>query len=161
MDISSTSPPVGASEWEVELYTALTSHVEKERAILEEYVEAANSTDSKALAYLVGLLIEDEKRHHRMFLDLAASLKTSAELRREDPIVPFLDFDRRNAGGVLDVTERLLQNEQDDAHELKRLHKMLREVKDASLWSLLVELMQRDTEKHIAMLKFAHRQASR
>jgi hypothetical protein len=34
-------------------------------------------------------------------------------------------------------------------------------VKDSSLWSLLVELMQRDTQKHIAILRFVTKHARR
>ena len=161
MITASGAPPIGASLWELELHEMLTSHVATERGLLEEYLAVTREVDSKALAYLVTLLVDDEKRHHRMFLDLAESLKNDAELRPSEPVVPRLDFNRGNASQVVEVTKRLLANEQADAHELKRLKKTLRDVEETTLWSLLVDLMLRDTQKHIAVLKFAERAAKR
>ena len=72
----------GASAWERDLYAHLTGHVDAERALLKEYSGAAETSPSKALRYLVNLLIDDEIRHHRMFTELAESLRTEASLRR-------------------------------------------------------------------------------
>jgi hypothetical protein len=99
------------------------------------------------------LLTEDEIRHHRIFLELADSLETSALKPGTDPRVPYLDFNRTNQDVVLDLTEQLLEKEQQDAEELKRLQRKLRDVKDTSFWGVLIELMERDTEKHIAIFE--------
>lgn len=147
-------PPQGASVWEAALFAHLTSHAADERGLLEEYAKAARSTDSKALAFLVNLLMEDEIRHHKMFEQLARSLKTTAELSGTTPEVPDVDFQRSDPAQVLDVTRRLLARERADAQELKRLHRELRDVKDTTLWSLLVDVMRQDTEKHISILDF-------
>ncbi len=165
MDIGRTSRgiantaelPSGASTWERGLFDHLTEHIKHERGLLKEYAEAARSTDSKALAYLINLLLADELRHHSLFKQLAQSLKSSAELGAVSPKVPRMDFDQQDRAGVRDVTERLLKHEQADTRELKRLQRELNEVKDTSLWSVLVELMQRDTEKHMAILRFVLR----
>jgi rubrerythrin len=154
-DESSRGPAV----WERELWTHLTNHVQAERGLLEKYSAVADQSQSKALRYLVNLLIEDEIRHHRIFIELAKSLETEALLKGDEPIVPYPDFDRANRAAVLDNTEELLQNEEEDARELKRLQHELRDVKDVTLWSLLVDLMQRDTQKHIALLRFVKRHA--
>jgi hypothetical protein len=151
----------GPSVWERDLYAHLTSHVEAERGLLEEYSLVAEESPSIAFRYLVNLLIEDEIRHHRIFTDLAESLKTDALLEGKDPVVPNLDFNRANSNAVLDLTERLLQRERQDADELRRLQRELRVVKDTSLWSLLVDLMERDTQKHIAILRFVKKHAGR
>jgi hypothetical protein len=57
------------------------------------------------------------------------------------------------------VTDRLLAAERDDAKELKRLAKSLRDLRETTLWVLLVELMQADTAKHIKILSFIHDRA--
>jgi hypothetical protein len=145
---------VGASPWEQQLYDHLTSHVDAERGVLEKYSRAAEQTQSKAFQYLVNLLIEDEVRHHRLFIELADSLRTEATLTGEDPVVPYLDFDRADRQAVLECSKELLANEERDMRELKRLERELKDVKDTSLWELLVELMQHDTEKHMAILRF-------
>ncbi len=112
------------------------------------------------MAYVVNLLIEDEQRHHRLFAELASSLKADAECSG-DPVVPRMDFDRSNRTTVAEVTERLLQREEGDARELKRLQRELSVFKDTTLWGLLVELMERDTDKHIALLRFVRRHVKR
>jgi hypothetical protein len=154
-------PPRGASSWELDLWTHLTSHVEAERGLLEAYSAVAEQSSSKAFSYLVELLIDDEIRHHRLFAELAESLKTQAELSGEDPIIPNVDFVRTDRAGVLDATKQLIASEEQDAQELKRLQRELRDVKDSTLWSLLVDLMQRDTQKHIAILRFVRKHARR
>lgn len=63
--------PVGASVWEGELFVHLTTHIERERELLQEYAKVAEGTDSKAFAYVVGMLGEDERRHHQLFIALA------------------------------------------------------------------------------------------
>jgi rubrerythrin len=155
----SLAPPLGASQWELRLFDHLTTHVVQERELLEEYVRAAADTESTALAYVINWLIDDERRHHLLFRQLASSLKASAELRADSPEVPRMDFDKENREEVLEVTRRLLHHEEQDLRELKTLRRDLSEVKDTTLWDLLIELMQRDTDKHIAILRFAHNHA--
>lgn len=146
--------PKGASVWEAEMFRHLVDHMEHERLLLEEYQEAATSTESKALAYVIGLLIDDERRHHQIFRSLAQTLKLDAEFAGGTPEVPHLDFGKANALQVRDITKRLLRSEENDAQELKRLHNELHDVRDTTLWDLLVTIMRRDTDKHIAMLEF-------
>jgi rubrerythrin len=152
----------GPSAWERDLYAHLTTHVEAERELLKEYRSAAESSPSKALRYLVNLLIEDEIRHHRIFMELADSLKNDALLTGKEPTVPHIDFDKAaNRQAVIDITDRLLQKEQEDASQLKHLQHELRDLKDTSLWNLIVDLMQRDTQKHIAIARFVKKHAGR
>ncbi len=55
---------------------------------------------------------------------------------------------------VRDLTDQLVRREQEDLGELKKLQRTVRDLKDTTLWSLLVNLMRHDTEKHIDMLRF-------
>ena len=133
----------GPSPWARQLHAHLKGHVETERAMLEKYAEVAERTDSKAFRYLV-----------KLFSELADSLEAQGLMKREEPDIPHMDFQRADRAAVLAGAEELLENEERDIDELKRLQRELRDVKDTTLWGLLVELMQRDTEKHIAILKF-------
>ncbi len=152
--------PVGASAWEHDLWVHLTEHVRLERGLLDEYAAVARATSSKALSYLVELLIEDEIRHHRMFEELAASL-TEWDIGEDGPAVPRLDFDAVDRSAVAGLVRDLLDRERQDARQLKRLRRELREVKDTTLWGLLIDLMERDTQKHIALLRFVKRHSGR
>jgi rubrerythrin len=147
-------PPISASTWERELFELLSSHVEREREILQEYQAAAQETRSKAFAYVIGLLVDDEKRHHELFKSLAQTVRNEAELIPGSPVIPYMDFDRIDSEKIRRLSLELLRNEDEDAKELRKLHDRLNEVQHTTLWDLLVGLMRRDTDKHIAMLEF-------
>ena len=151
----------GPSATDRAVYAHLTNHIDLERGLLEEYREIADNTESEAFRYLVNLLIEDEIRHHTMFKQLADSLETIALMKPREPAVPMIDFARGDKASVLEATKRLLDHETEDARELKRLRRELRDSKDDSLTGLLVEIMQRDTEKHIAILRFVRKHTRR
>ncbi len=151
----------GPSATDRALFGHLNSHIAAERALLEEYSDIADRTVSRAFHYLVNLLIEDEIRHHRIFSELAESVETIALMKAQEPAVPIIDFGRADREAVLEATERLLKHENEDAAGLKRLQRELRNTKDESLNGLLVDLMQRDTQKHIAILQFVRKGTSR
>lgn len=157
MDTESLQPKNASTYWAREVLDHVTNHVEQERGLLEEYTKVAEGTESKALAYLVHILLEDERRHHRLFAELATSLKNAVDWSQVGPAVPAMDFHQSDRAAIRDVTNRLLQHEEADARELKRLHQELGNVKDTTLWGVLVEIMQRDTDKHIAILRFTQR----
>jgi hypothetical protein len=90
---------------------------------------------------------------------MADSLETESLMTHEQPAVPYMDFHRAEKETVAEGAKELLDSEEHDMGELKRLQRDLRPVKDSSLWAVLVELMQRDTEKHIAILKFVREHA--
>lgn len=156
-----TSQLVGASVWEEKLYEHLSSHEDNERDLLAEYQQAASASGSPAFQYLASLIVEDEIRHHKIFRDLASALRTDAELRPEDPAIPRLDRWGEDARRVAELSERLLEREHSDAKELRRLAGELKDVRDTTLWGLLVKLMEMDTQKHIEILEFARNHARR
>jgi len=149
-----TNKLVGASVWEQDLYEHLVSHVENERGLLEAYNAASTDSGSPAFQYLVGLILEDEIRHHRRFKELASTLRTDAEFHREDPAIPRITTWGPHPEKIAELTEELLRQEREDHRELKRLAKELKDLKDTTLWQLLVHLMESDTEKHIQILEF-------
>jgi len=144
----------GASVLEQELYDYLSAHIENESEILADYRELAEHADAPALTYIARLILEDEERHHALLHDLAESIKRSAELRGEEQPVPSLHGLHHEKDRFLARTERFLQMEREDLKHLKALAKQLRDYKDTTMWSLLVESMQDDTRKHIRFLSF-------
>src|SRR5207249_723326 len=104
--------------------------------------------------YLASWILEDEKRHHQTFADLASSIRQMVELSSEEGPIPNLHGLASDRDRVLATTERFLAVEREDGEELKRLAKQLKDVRDTTLWGLLVQLMQDDTEKHIRILEF-------
>lgn len=145
---------VGASVWEQDLYDHLLGHVEHERATLEAYEQLAQSTDSPAFAYLARLILDDERRHHRLLADLAETIRTSAELTGEPTPIPDLAQFRADRNEILAQSERFLRIEEEDNRELDRLARGMRDVRNTTLWELVLRLIQDDNAKHRRILTF-------
>jgi rubrerythrin len=144
----------GASVWEQEIYDHLVSHVEKERETLIAYAELAERTESPGFAYLAKLILDDERRHHRLLAELAESIRTTAELSNEPRPIPSLGITRDNRDEILEQTERFLALEQEDNRALKRLARNMHDVRDTTMWVLVLRLIQDDNAKHRRMLSF-------
>ena len=145
---------IGASAIEQQLFSHLIDHVRQESGLLEKYAQIGANSPSKALSYLVKLLLEDETRHHRLFMEMASSLKNDAELATSEPLVPRIDFDKVAESQRPSVVSELLEQEKQDERELKQLKRDLHDVRNTTLWGILVDLMLLDTAKHITLLRF-------
>lgn len=135
-----------------------SEHVQDERELLEAYA-AFRDSGPEHVRYLVDLILDDESRHHRLFRELVNRLKSDIDWKSYGPQVPYVDKKSSNQAALLEATERFLTFEREDAKSLERLQKELRPVRNTTMFSLLVELMQLDTKKHIAILQFIHRVA--
>ncbi|HET6965311.1 MAG TPA: hypothetical protein VFH58_11110 [Acidimicrobiales bacterium] len=152
---------VGASVWEQSLYEHLTSHEENERELLVEYQQAAADSQSPAFRYLASLIVEDEMRHHRLFRELAQSLKLDAEMHPGEPEVPRLGGWGPDPHKVAEISDRMVRHEEMDLESLRRIRKEMETVKDTTMWALLVKLMELDTLKHKEILDFVRRHAKK
>jgi hypothetical protein len=147
-----TQPPVGMSVWGRDLFEHLVKHMHDENELIDEYDELASRAGGH-VAYVLGLIVEDEQRHHRLFEEWCNALRSDAEFRSIEPKVPTLDADLDPAE-VKAAVERFLEVERADRKELDRLRKLVRGQRDTSLWDVLLEVMELDTQKHIALLRF-------
>ena len=156
-----TQALIGASVWEDDVYRHLSTHLAAEVDLLTAYKDAAEQSQSEAFRYLANLIIEDEKRHHRVFEELANSLRSDVELRPVEPSVPDMAGFGDMPQTVIELTSSLLAREEEDAAELRQLSRQLRDVRDTTLWQLLVKIMELDTEKHAEILRFVRKHARR
>ena len=140
-------------EFEVTVLRMLERHGEAEGAVLDSYQQVAErrSVDD-AIQYLVGLILDDEQRHHEVFAQMANRIRS---FMWEVPVEPSLPvMPKRSDPDLLTETQRLLAFQKRDAKELRGLRKTLRNSSKASLDPLMVELMLHDTAKHIAILAY-------
>ena len=56
----------GASTWEQRLYDMITEHEHDEEEVITAYRNFVERTDSDAVRYLLGLIVDDEERHRRV-----------------------------------------------------------------------------------------------
>jgi rubrerythrin len=152
---------VGASALEQELFDHVSEHVEVEQGILDEYRQLAEGASSPAFRYLAELMFDDEVRHHRLFVELAEAIRNFAELGDTGWPIPLLGPLGSGGGPILEETQRFLALEREDARFLKDLATRLRPMRDMTLWHLIVQMMQCDTDKHIRMLRFIEHQTRR
>jgi rubrerythrin len=149
---SNTQPPVGLSVWEHDLYEHLTDHMQNELALVDRYAALAESAGGH-VSYLLKLIMEDEARHHRLFDEWRNALQSNAEFREVEPQVPHLSRSKE-AEVVREAAREFLEVERADERDLHRLQKSLKTVKDTTIWSLLVDMMECDTKKHQLILEF-------
>lgn len=143
---------VGLSVWEAELLEHLTEHLATESDLISSYQQLGREDQSDWVSYLMNLLAEEEERHHRLFKELANALRAPIE-RDVGTMVPTVG-NVANPSELLEAAERFLKAERKDARDLKHLSRGLRSMRGVSIWPLLIELMERDTEKHQTILRF-------
>ena len=68
---TSSEPPLSPDEY---LLQALEAHLNAERASLAQYRALAESTQDPIVALIMGIVLEDEERHHTLLRRLAARL---------------------------------------------------------------------------------------
>jgi len=141
----------GASVDEYDVVGWITRHGEEEGALLSEYERFADEAPSPVTRYLVNLIVEDERRHHRVLAEIAHAIAWGT-VREARPAVPRLVEGGADAEFVKQ-TKRLLASEKKDRAELRRLQRRLRSY-SGTIWPLLIDFMRSDTEKHIHILRY-------
>lgn len=135
----------------------MANHGQVEGEILDEYQRLADDAEiAPAFVYLARIILGDEIRHHRIFDDLAESMRQMAEESAHRSPIPSLRGFHTDRVRIQRLTERLLDVERRDERELKDLAKRLKDFDKVTLWGLLIELMLDDTRKHIKILRFIH-----
>jgi len=150
---------LAGSEWDENLLAHFHEHMEGEMELLESYARAREEAP-EYVRYLVDLILADEGRHHQMFRELVNRVRSDIDWREYGPQVPYITRKPEDAEVTVGATEALLSFEREDQKALHRLRRELRPVRDTTLFSLLVELMELDTKKHIAILEFIRDRAT-
>jgi rubrerythrin len=140
---------VNTNEWWARISHEFQLHVREELHFLEQYQDVVDRLDDDAARFLFKMILDDEHRHHELFDDM-----TRAVLREGEELPGIPKFDAEQARELLEPTERFLAAERDDHKKLHQLARELRPVANETLWPLLVELMEIDTEKHVRILEY-------
>lgn len=150
----------GASVTDRDLVATLSRHGAEEGRILAEYQRFAETSASPAVRYLVSLIMDDERRHHRVLEELANAIAWGWSENSPEPAVPDLPAGHAVDPELRRETLALLAEENKDHAELKRLRKQLGAYADTTLWALLIDMMILDTEKHALILDFVARHSA-
>lgn len=156
--MSDTMPRPMGSPLEEALLEHVTSHVTSERDVLAGYLRLSQSSPDEYVRYLASLIVEDERRHHQLFIEMRNRILSDVTWRETSPQTPRVTVpeDREQ---LAREAERYIEVEERDAEQLRKLRREVRPMKDTSLLSLMVELMELDTQKHLKILEFIRRSA--
>ncbi len=138
------------------LLEELETHERSERDLLEDYRAAAKALPDSGVRFVMGLIVEDEDRHHRLMDAMARDLKSSVQWLHKDEL-PVIAPDPKAKANILAETERFLGVELESARQLKELKKEVKQLRNGLL-EVIVSGMEADTLKHIEMLKHVRKQ---
>ena len=144
----------GASAAATEVVKALDRHGREEGEILARYERFVEDADSPVAQYLVRLIVDEERRHHRMLEELANTIAWGYLGDEDQPTVPHVPLHADYNREFRAETRALLHHELVDRKQLRHLERKVRRFGDVPMWQLLIELLRRDTEKHISILRF-------
>ena len=106
--------------------------------------------------YLIGLILEDERRHHRLLAEMANAMAWESLGGTDESAMPMLSQGVDDA--LLAQTTLLREAEETDYRDLKRMRKQLRPFVETTMWALIIDIMMLDTEKHATILRFLEKQ---
>jgi hypothetical protein len=140
-----------AGTFDAKIMQHLEHHLDEERALIDEYESLRQQSDHPPVRYLLGLLIEDEHRHHRILVEMLNQFRTSAYVVEHQPHVPWMT--RKPNPGTAAAIKRLRRAERSDLRELRALRRRLKFLRRHSLDGVLVDALLLDTRKHLRYLR--------
>jgi hypothetical protein len=135
------------------LFDQLAAHEQEEGEILAEYQQAATEGPDAGYRYLMGLVLADEERHHRLSKAMADDVHQSLLWLTDHNGLPDIMATGKDREQLLRQTERFLQIEEDGQRQLDGLHEKVKAL-HSGLLELIVDIMRSDTKKHVHILKF-------
>jgi hypothetical protein len=144
--------PHDLSDYDRRLIEHLEEHVTAEQEVIDLY-DALAHDEHPYVAFIAELIGEDEARHHRLFTEWIETIKALAELRDAPDGIPHVDYHPVDPE-TIHLVDKLLDFEVADLAAAKKLRHDIRDVRTATLWGMLMELVIADTKKHIKVLKF-------
>ena len=146
----------GADAAERQLAEFCRAHAVREDELVSEYRRLCPSLPSPGLRYLARLILADEERHQMIFGDLAETVFATDDLKASG--MPILDGPRIAdpilRQRTLDTLQHFIEREEKEHADLEALIAMLGPNGRSDLWSVLIEFIAQDTERHLRLLEF-------
>jgi rubrerythrin len=136
------------------LLRALESHISSEREALARYRQLAEATNDPVVELIMGIVLEDEERHHSLMRRIAARLKDDLDWSQSPEALPAAgptaDRSTYEALRAFVASERAgIRELEDFAGRADGLY--------GGLPTELLEMMVFDSEKHEHLLRFLFR----
>jgi rubrerythrin len=137
------------------LVRALEAHASAEAHDLADCRDLAQRSDDPYVRLLLDLIIDDQQRHQALLQSMVRHLSNGYE--SEVPSIPTVSPDENSAPlsavELAAALRDLIRNEHEGARHLRHIARQDTSVYDG-LYSLLLEGIARDSEKHAVILRF-------
>jgi hypothetical protein len=134
------------------LVDAFDAHVAAEADTLEAYQRLAQTSDPVA-SLLIGIVLEDEQRHHALQQQIASRLRDALQWTHSPDALPIDGQVTRDPAVALAPLVSLIQHEQTSANKFRKLAEQTADLY-GGLLSVLLETMAIDSTKHECILQF-------
>jgi len=142
---------MGAGKFDAEMMKTLERHIDDEQHALDEYGMLLCRSDNPPVRYLLGLLLEDEERHHRILGEMLNQFRTHVYVADQHPHVPWMT--RKRDPETAKQIRKLRRTERADLRQLHALRRHLKFLRRHSLDGVLVDSLILDTRKHLRYLR--------
>ena len=146
--LAPTTPP-SLSE---RLARALEAHASAEAHDLAACEELAEHSSDHVLKLLIGLITEDERRHHSLLQSMVRRMQQEVEFV-PSPTVPVDNAKSSEDTALVNTLRSLIRDEHEGARHLRHLARQEPHLYDG-LYPLLLETIARDSEKHATILRY-------
>jgi hypothetical protein len=147
--LAPTTPP-SASE---RLVRALEAHASAEAHDLAVCEELADRTSDPVLQTLMGLVVEDEQRHHSLLLSMVRRLQEEVDFVPSPTAVPVSDQQPAADPELAATLRTLIRDEHEGARHLRHIARQEPHL-FGGLYPVLLEAIARDSEKHATILRY-------
>jgi hypothetical protein len=153
-----TGPRQGTVEW---LLESIERHATAEANSLALYEQIKQESGDPVVALVMGLILEDEERHHALLRRMEASLHDALNWTHSASALPASPPPgTAQAHDLAAVARELVAEEHTGAHRMRELARNEKGI-DAGLDSLLLEMMAMDSDKHARLLEFVRDRLAR
>jgi rubrerythrin len=136
------------------LIRALEAHASSEAHDLDVCQQLAERSNDPIVRLLVGIVVEDEQRHHSLLQSMVRRLQQEVEFVSEPGALPVGEGVASAADPEIAATLRgLIRDEHEGARHLRHIARQEPHLYEG-LYPLLLEAIARDSEKHATILRF-------
>jgi rubrerythrin len=160
--VATTDPwlhPLAASEpppLSDRLIRALEAHAAAEVHDVGTCQQIAQRTADPAVRFLFDLVLEDEQRHHSVIQSMIRRLQEEVEFVPSPDAMPVADAPTSADPEMVASVRALIRDEQEGARYLRHLARQ-EPALYGGLFSMLLETIARDSEKHAAIFRYVLR----
>jgi hypothetical protein len=152
-------PQAGAPAPLERLRDTVQAHINAETGLLTTYKQLAATTRDPVMALLLNVVLDDEERHHTLLERMAARLHASLNwLPAPDALPTGSEPAPAPSDDQIATLRALAEHEEEGARQMRRIAAQEGDLY-GGLFTVLLEAMAMDSEKHAHLLRFLQRRA--